>query len=115
MESWDLRELETPGGTRSPIVLHSGDEARAVLITLEPGQELGDHQVKENAFLVVVEGAVDVEAGGDAMTAQPGMLIRFNRNERHAVSTASGARCLLFLAPWPGEGHYRAEAKEAAA
>ena len=115
VETWDLRELETPGGTRSPIVLHSGDEARAVLIALEPGQELGDHQVKENAFLVVVDVAVEVEAGDDALTAEPGMLIRFHRNERHAVASASGARVLLFLAPWPGEGHYRAEAKEAAA
>ena len=113
MKSWDLRQLETPGGTRSPVVLHSADEARAVLIALDPGQELGDHQVKENAFLVVVDGTVEVEAGSEAMTVEPGMLVRFERDERHAVSTADGARVLLFLAPWPGEGHYRGEAKSA--
>jgi quercetin dioxygenase-like cupin family protein len=106
---WDLREIATPSGTRSPVVLHSDDEARAILIGLHPGQELGDHQVKEHAFLVVVEGKAEVEAGGDRVTAEPGMLIRFEPDERHAVSTADGARVLLLLAPWPGEGHYRGE------
>ena len=82
-----------------------------MLIALEPGQELGDHQVKENAFLVVVDGAVEVEAGGSAISVEPGMLVRFAPDERHAVSTADGARFLLLLAPWPGEGHYRGEEK----
>ena len=50
MERWNLRELETPGGSRSPVVLESEEAAaRAVLIGLEPGQELGEHEVKEHA------------------------------------------------------------------
>ena len=63
MQSWNLLEIETPGGSRSPVVLHSDNEARAVLIGLDPGQELGDHQVKEYAFLIVVDGEVRVAAG----------------------------------------------------
>jgi hypothetical protein len=35
------------------------------------------------------------------------MLFRFDPAERHAISSESGARLLLLLAPWPGEGHYR--------
>jgi quercetin dioxygenase-like cupin family protein len=106
---WDLREIPTPRGTRSPVVLHSDDEARAILIQLEPGQELGDHQVKEHAFLVVVAGKAEIQAGSDRLTAEPGMLFRFEPDERHAVSTQTGARLLLLLAPWPGEGHYRGQ------
>ena len=34
----------------------SDNEARVILIALEPGQELGDHQVKENAFVAVLDG-----------------------------------------------------------
>ena len=34
MQSWNLLELETPEGSRSPIVLHSTEDARAVLIGL---------------------------------------------------------------------------------
>jgi quercetin dioxygenase-like cupin family protein len=107
--SWDLDGIETPGGSRSPVVLFSDREARAVLIGLEPGQELGEHQVKENAFVLVVDGHAQVEAGGETVEAAAGTLVRFDPGERHAVSSREGARLLLVLAPWPGEGHYRAD------
>ena len=108
MRSWNLAEIATPGGSISPVVLHSDDEAaRAVLIGLEPGQELGDHQVKENAWITVLEGSARVSAGGDTVDATPGMLFRFDPDERHSLTSDEGARILLLLAPWPGEGHYR--------
>jgi quercetin dioxygenase-like cupin family protein len=108
VQSWNLLEIETAGGSVSPVVLHSDDEAaRAVLIGLEPGQELGDHQVKEHAFLVVVDGSVRVEAAGESVDAGAGTLLFFEPDERHSVSSADGAKILLLLAPWPGAGHYR--------
>ena len=107
VESWDLTAVATPGGNRSPVVLYSDNEARVVLIGLEPGQELGEHEVKENAFLVVVDGVVQVAAGGQTIDAGAGTLVRFDPEERHAVSSRDGARLLLLLAPWPGKGHYR--------
>ncbi len=110
MQSWNLRGLATPGGTVSPIVLHSGEEGRAVLVGLDPRQELGDHQVKEYAFLLVVEGMVRVSAGGESIEADAGTLLFFEPDERRSVSSANGARILLVLAPWPGEGHYRGNA-----
>jgi hypothetical protein len=64
MQSWTLPEIDTPDGSRSPLVLLSEDEARAVLIGLHPGQELGDHQVKEHAWIVVVDGSARIGAGG---------------------------------------------------
>ena len=111
MRRWNLRDIETPAGKRSPVVLHSSDEARAVLVALEPGEELGDHQVKEQMFVAVVDGTVRVEAGGDSVDAGVGELLAFEPDERRAISSADGARLLLFLAPWPGEGHYRGEAR----
>jgi len=109
MKSWRLRDIPTPEGSRSPAVLHSGDEGRAVLIELKPGQELGDHQVKESAFLVVLEGSVRVSSGEEELEANAGTLALFDPDERRSVTTANGARILLLLAPWPGAGHYRAE------
>ena len=109
MQSWNLLELELPGGTRSPIVLHSTEEARAVLIGLEPGQALGDHQVHEHAWMVVVDGQVQVSSGDEQVAAGAGTLFRFEEKERHRVSSADGARILLLLAPWPGAGHYRGD------
>jgi len=107
VQSWNLPELETPDGSRSPIVLHSTEDARAVLIGLDPGQELGDHQVHENAYMVVVAGQVEVSSGEETVEAGPGTFVRFEATERHRIASRDGARILLFLAPWPGPGHYR--------
>ena len=107
LHSWNLNDIETPGGSRSPVVVHSEDEARAVLIGLEPGQALGDHQVHERAWVLVLDGRVRIESGGQTLDAGPGYLARFDADERHSVSADEGARILLLLAPWPGEGHFR--------
>jgi quercetin dioxygenase-like cupin family protein len=107
MQRWNLHDIATPGGSRSPVVLESDEAARAVLIGLEPGQELGDHEVKEHAFLLVIDGSARVEVAGIAIDAPAGTLFLFEPEERRAVSTEQGVRLLLLLAPWPGPGHYR--------
>ena len=107
MRSWRLPEIETPDGSRSPVVLHSSDEGRAVLIGLNPGQQLGDHQVKEHAWLLVVDGSARIGAGGAVVDAPAGTLAHFEPDERRVVASDQGAKILLLLAPWPGEGHYR--------
>ena len=115
MQHWRLYEIDTPDGSRSPVVLHSSDgESRVVLLALEPGQEMGDHQVKEAALVLVVSGEARIEAGGDAVRAVAGDLFRFDPDERHAISTEGGVRMLLVLAPWPGAGHYRGDNRAAA-
>jgi quercetin dioxygenase-like cupin family protein len=113
---WKLYEIETPDGSRSPVVLHSEDgQSRVVLLALDPGQELGEHQVKEAAFLLVVAGSAHVVAGDESVHASAGELFRFQPDERRSVSSDGGARLLLFLAPWPGVGHYRGEERAVSA
>jgi quercetin dioxygenase-like cupin family protein len=107
VQTWNLMEVAAPAGTRDPLVVHSGNEARAVLIVLNAGQVMGDHQVKENAWVTVLEGNVQIAAGGETVDATPGMLFRFDPDERHSLRSEQGARVLLLLAPWPGDGHYR--------
>ena len=109
MRVWDLREIHTPGGSRSPVVLHSDDEGRAILVALEPGQALGHHEVKEHAFVTIVSGTAEIETSSETLIAEPGMLFFFEPEERRSISTRAGARLLFVLAPWPGEGHYRGE------
>ena len=110
MRHWRLAEVETPQGARSPVVLHSREGAeRAVLIELRAGDALGDHGVKESALLLVLSGSVRVEAGNESVDGGAGSLFHFEPDERRSVRSDGGARLLLLLAPWPGEGHYRGD------
>jgi redox-sensitive bicupin YhaK (pirin superfamily) len=100
MEHWDLRTLEVE--PHQPRILHSArGEARSILINLPAGEELQDHQVHERAYVVVIDG--DVDLGGTSCNA--GCAAVFDPHERHAVKATSDARLLLVLAPWPGDGH----------
>jgi quercetin dioxygenase-like cupin family protein len=110
VRSWRLNDVETPHGTRSPVVLHSREGAeRAILIELRAGEALGDHGVKESALLVVLDGTVRIDAGDGSFDGEAGALFQFDPNERRSVTSDDGARLLLMLAPWPGEGHYRGD------
>ena len=59
MQTWNLRDIDAPGGSRSPVVLRSDDQARAVLIALEPGQELGEQTDRSDQRLPVASRQVD--------------------------------------------------------
>ena len=108
MQSWSLTEIDLPEGTRSAAVLDTVDGARAIVIRLAPGEELGDHQVRERAWLTVVEGSARIEAGGEVVEAGPATLLTFEPGERHSVASEGGARIVLILSSWPGAGHYPA-------
>jgi quercetin dioxygenase-like cupin family protein len=100
MEHWDLRTVDVD--RHRPEILHSArGEARSILLLLPAGEELQDHQVHERAYVVVVDGEVDL-AG---TTGGPGLVAMFDPGERHAVRAVTDTRLLLILAPWPGDGH----------
>src|SRR2546430_3219319 len=105
MKTWDLLSVHAPNGTRDPLVLHSDEGARAVLIVLQPGQALGEHQVKENAWVTVLDGTVEIRCGGETVQAGRGMTPRFDPDERPALSSRDGAPGLPLLAPRSRAGH----------
>jgi quercetin dioxygenase-like cupin family protein len=105
MKRWDLRSVGVE--PHNPEVLHSEGEGRTILISLPAGESLQEHQVHERAWLLVVEGEIEVDANGESVTGGPGFLATFDPNERHEVRARSDARLLLLLAPWPGDGHPR--------
>ena len=106
VQHWDLRKIDAPQGVLDPVVVHQDEAARAVLVVLHAGQELGEHQVHENAWVFIVEGTVQVRSGVETMEVSAGSLLRFEPAERHSLAARTGARLLLILAPWPAEGHY---------
>jgi quercetin dioxygenase-like cupin family protein len=105
MQHWDLGELELE--PHHPQILHSArGEARSIAILLPAGEELQEHEVHERAYLVVIDGEVEVAGdGGDALPGGAGFAAVFDPHERHTVRAQTDARLLLVLAPWPGDGH----------
>jgi redox-sensitive bicupin YhaK (pirin superfamily) len=100
MQHWDLRALEVE--PHHPKILHSArGEARSIAIQLPAGEALQEHQVHERAYVVVIEGEVEIEG----TTGGPGFAAVFDPHEPHAVRATQDARLLLVLAPWPGDGH----------
>ena len=105
MESWDIRSLDVQ--PHHPQVLRTDKEARAIAINLPSGEVMHEHQTYERAYLLVVDGDVEVaEDDGDGQTAGPGFLAHFEPNERRTVRAKSDSLLVLILGPWPGEGHY---------
>ena len=89
-------------------MLHSDvGAARVIAINLPAGEELGDHEVHEHAWLHVHRGAVDVGEGDDVRRVGAGALVHWEPQERHAVVAIEDALLALILAPWPGPGHPR--------
>jgi len=104
MQHWDLRNLQIE--PHHPEVLHSKrGEARSILIALPAGEELQDHEVHERAYLVIIDGDVEVGAGEQTVAGGAGFTATFDPAERHTVRATTDARLLLVLAPWPGQGH----------
>jgi quercetin dioxygenase-like cupin family protein len=104
MEHWDLRALDV--APHQPRILHSArGEARSIAIQLPAGESLQEHEVHERAYVVVVDGEVEVDNGGEPVGGGTGFAAVFDPHERHVVRATTDARLLLVLAPWPGDGH----------
>jgi quercetin dioxygenase-like cupin family protein len=103
MKTWDTQELGAD--PHKPEILSSGEAARVIALVLPAGESLSDHEVHERAWLVVLEGEVEIDAGPDSASGGSGLVAEFGPHERHEVRATSDARLLLVLAPWPGDGH----------
>ena len=106
MDRWHLPSIEATG-KREPRVLLSTPACRAVIIDLQAGESMGDHQVHERAVVQVVSGKVRLGPLGAEAECSAGTLATFAPGERHTLSAVEASRILLLLAPWPGEGHYQ--------
>jgi quercetin dioxygenase-like cupin family protein len=103
VESWDLKALDLE--PRLPEILSSNSAARAIVLDIAAGEQLADHEVHEHAWLVVLDGQIEVSTSGERASGGAGLLVELAPGERHEVSASSRSRLLLFLAPWPGDGH----------
>ncbi|HEX2085156.1 MAG TPA: cupin domain-containing protein [Solirubrobacteraceae bacterium] len=100
MDSWDLTTLDVE--VHKPSVLRSDrGAARAIAINLPAGDMLQEHEVHEHAYLVVVDGELEIAHDGGTEAAGVGYVAHWEPHERHEVRAKRDSRFLLFLAPWP--------------
>jgi quercetin dioxygenase-like cupin family protein len=107
VERWHLPSIDA-SGKREPRVLFSRAEARAVLIDLNAGDEMGDHRLHESAVLQVVTGKVGIELADQGVECEAGTLLTFAAGETRSLRALEPSRILLLLSPWPGAGHFPA-------
>ena len=72
MRRWDLRSLEVR--PHRPVVLDSHPEGRAVVLTLHAGDRLQAHRVHEQAWLVVIDGEIEIDSQGVTRRGAAGLV-----------------------------------------
>lgn len=102
MKTWDIHGLDVEA--HKPRIVTSTDAARVIVIALPEGERLQEHMVHERAYVLVLDGEL-VIGGSETIAAGPGLLAEFDPKEPHEVRATADSRLLLFLAPWPGDGH----------
>ena len=89
MQTWDLGSLDVKA--HQPEVITSDDEGRAIVIELPAGEELGEHQVHERAWVLVVSGEVELtDSSGESGHRGPGPAGRLRA--QRAPRGAGGGR-----------------------
>ena len=75
MNTWDLKTLDLK--PRLPEILSSSDSARAIALDLAAGETLSEHEVHERAWILVIDGAIEVTtATGERTSGNGGLLFR---------------------------------------
>ena len=104
MKAWNIAEMDVE--PHHPLVLHSEEEGRLIVIELPAGEEMQRHRVHERAWLIVATGAIEIDdSDGETLGGGPGLVAEFDPNETRTVRATTDSRILLLLSPWPGEGH----------
>ncbi len=101
MDHWDIASLDVQ--PHQPEVLRSDDETRIIAINLPAGEQLGDHETHERAYLAVADGEVEFEGEEGTKSGGRRFLAHFEPHERRAVRAKGDARVILILAPWSPE------------
>ena len=74
------------------------------LFAFDAGQGLEEHTSPFDALVLVVEGALALTIGGQAVRATPGTVVRMPGGVPHALEAPEPARMLLVMLREPRDG-----------
>ena len=97
-EALRLADLITPteSGIASRVLAKTGG-GNVTLFAFDAGQGLSEHTAPFDALVIVLEGALDLTIGGQAVAAVPGSIVRMPANIPHAVDATAASRMLLIM------------------
>lgn len=75
----------------------AGDHTKVVLMALDTGQELSEHNAAMPAVIHLLEGEAEVTLGGDAHRLSAGAWVHMPANLRHSVRAVAPTVLLLTL------------------
>jgi quercetin dioxygenase-like cupin family protein len=97
-EALALHALITPTehGIASRVLARSAG-GNVTLFAFDAGQGLTEHTTAFDALALVLEGALTLTIGGNAVEAATGTIVRLPANVPHAVDAREAARMLLVM------------------
>lgn len=102
MDTWDVTSLAVE--PHQPEVLRSDADSRAIALNIPAGEQLQEHETHERAYLLVVDGEIEVSHDGASEKGSAGFLAHFEPHERREVRAAADSRIILLLSPYPAPG-----------
>jgi len=102
-----IREELIGGRVRIARTLVKGGSLRLTLVGMAAGGRLDEHDAPGPITIHVLEGELDLTAGGETRNCATGSLIALDRRVRHAVSSQRGAMFLLTLSISDGDAEPR--------
>ena len=93
-----LADLITPtaGGVASRTLAKAAG-GNVTLFAFDAGEGLSEHRAPFDALVLVIDGALTVTIGGQAVHAETGTLVRLPADIPHAVDAPVPARMLLVM------------------
>jgi len=93
-----LADLITPtqGGIASRVLAKTGG-GNVTLFAFDAGEGLSEHTAPFDALVIVLDGALELTIGGQAIAAAPGSIVRMPANIPHAVDATVATRMLLIM------------------
>ena len=92
-----VRDELAAGRARIARTLVKEGPLRLTLVGLSPGGAIHEHEAGGPITIHVLEGELEINAGGETRAHRVGALIALDQRVRHAVSSSRGALFLLTL------------------
>jgi quercetin dioxygenase-like cupin family protein len=96
-EMQTVRDELATGRARMARTLVKEGPLRLTLVGLSPGGAIKEHEAEGPITIHVLDGELEVNAGGESRKHGAGALIALDQRVRHAVSSSRGAMFLLTL------------------